>query len=100
MGSSPGWLVFCLMLSPGLGAHRYVSTVRTFNLSRAVGSTRTHSRNNVLRVELDSHAETCVVGQHALLIHKHPKVVIVSGFNPSQPPRKAKVVDAAVRYTC
>jgi len=25
---------------------------------------------------------------------------MVSGFEPSQPPRKAKVVDAAVRYTC
>jgi hypothetical protein len=25
---------------------------------------------------------------------------MVSGFDPSQPPRKAKVVDAAVRYTC
>ena len=66
-------------------------------MSRAVGSTR--SQNNVLRVELDAHADTCAVGRHALLVHEHPKVVMVSGFDPSQPPRKAKVVDAAVRYT-
>ena len=84
--------------SLGLGAHQYVSTVRTYNLSWAVGSTRSH--NNVLRVELDSLADTCIVGQHALLAHKHPKVVMVSGFDPSQLPRKAKVVDTAVWYTC
>jgi hypothetical protein len=41
----------------------------------------------------------CVVGWHALLIHEHPKVVMVSGFDPTQLPRKAKVVDAAVGYT-
>ena len=70
--------------SQQLGAHRYVSTVRTFKMSRAVGSTR--SPNNVLRVELDAHADTCAVGRHALLVHEHPKVVIVSGFDPSQLP--------------
>ena len=81
-----------------MGTHRYVSTVRTFNMPRAVGSTRSH--NNVLRVELDSHAGTCIVGQLALLVHEHPKVVMVSGFDPSQLPQKAKVVDAAVWFTC
>ncbi len=50
------------------------------NLSCAIGSAC--SCNNVLRVELDSHADTCIVGQHTLLIHKHPKVVMVSGFDP------------------
>jgi len=66
-------------------------------LPRAIGSTR--SRCNVLRVELDSHADTCVVGHHALVIHEDPKVVMVSGFDPSQPARKATVVDAAIKYT-
>ena len=72
-------------------------SVRTICLPRAIGSTR--SRCNVLRVELDSHADTCVVGRHALIIHEHPKVVMVSGFDPSQPARKATVVDAAIKYT-
>ena len=40
------------------------------------------------------------MGWHTLLIHQHPKVVMVSGFDPSQLPQKAKVVDAAIRYTC
>jgi len=68
--------------SPVLGAYQYVSTVWTLNLSCAIGSTR--SRNNVLTVELDSHADTCVVDRHALLVHEHPKVVMVSDFDPSQ----------------
>ena len=49
-------------------------------LLRTIGIT--HSLN-VLRAELDSHADTCVVGQDALVIHEHDKVVMVSGFNPS-----------------
>ncbi len=46
--------------SPVLGAHQYVSTASTLNLSHAIGSTCSH--NNVLRVELDSHADTYIVG--------------------------------------
>ena len=68
--------------SPGIGIHQLVCMVRTLNLSRMISST--HSQNNVLRVELDSHADTCIECQHTLVIHKHPKVVMVSGFDPSQ----------------
>ena len=78
--------------------HRGVRVVRLIDLSRIVGSTR--SRLNSLRVELDSHADTCVVGKNALVIHEHPNIVMVSGFNPLQPPYQAKVVDAAIQYTC
>ena len=85
-------------LTSELEEHRDVRVVRLIDLSRSVGSTR--SRLNSLRVELDSHADTCVVGRNALVIHEHPHVVLVSDFDPSQPPRQAKVVDAAVRYTC
>ena len=53
------------------------------DFSRTVGSTRSHS--NTLRVELDFHADTCVVGKNALIIHDHPNVVMVSGFDPLQP---------------
>ena len=43
--------------------HRGVRVVRLIDLSHSVG--RTHSQPNCLRVELDSHADTCVVGQNA-----------------------------------
>ena len=86
----------CQFLSEEEGCHE-VCIVRMLDLSHAVGST--HSCCNTLRVEVDSHADTCVVGKNALVIHKHPNVVMVSGFDPSQLPRKAKEVDAAIRYT-
>ncbi|KAL7489061.1 hypothetical protein ACHAW6_014651 [Cyclotella cf. meneghiniana] len=38
-------------------------------------------------LELNSHADTCVVGRHALVVHKLDKEVM------------AKVIDAATRYT-
>ena len=69
----------CQFISATEG-HCEVCVVSMLDLSRAVGSTR--SRLNTLRVELDSHADTCVVGQNALVIHEHPNVVMVSGFDP------------------
>jgi hypothetical protein len=78
--------------------HLEVCFVRMLDLSRAIGSTS--SQLSTLRGELDSHADTCVVGKNALVIHEHPNVVMVSGFDPSQLPHQAKVVDAAIRYTC
>ena len=47
-------------LSSEVEAHRGVRVVRLIDLSRSVGST--HCQLNSLRVELDSHADTCVVG--------------------------------------
>ena len=54
--------------------------VTTFRVPRSVGSAR--SRNNSLKVELDSHADTCVVGRNVLIINEHTRVVNVSGFDP------------------
>ena len=55
------------------------------DVSHAIGSTR--SRYTPI-VELDSHADNCVVGKYALLIHEHPNVVMVSGFDPLLEPKK------------
>ena len=60
--------------------HRDVCVVCMLDLSRAIGSTC--SCLDTLRVELDSHADTCVVGKNSLVIHEHPNVVMVSGFDP------------------
>ena len=56
--------------SSGEDSHHEVCVVHLLDLSHAVSSTR--SCINTLRVELDSHADTCVVGKNALVIHKHP----------------------------
>ena len=69
----------CQFLS-ALEDHREVCVVRMLDLSHAVGGTLSHI--NALRVELDSHADTCVVDKNALVIHEHPNVVMVSGLTP------------------
>ena len=34
--------------------------------------------------DMDSHADTCVVGKNAIIVHKLDKQVNVTGFDPSQ----------------
>ena len=62
----------------------------------ACTSSTTHSQHNV---ELALHADSCVVGQNASIIHKHPNIVMVSAFHPLHPTRNTKVVNAAIWYT-
>jgi hypothetical protein len=72
--------------------------VTTFRAPCLVGSARSH--NDILKVDLDSHADTCLVGHNVLIINEHTRAVNVSGFDPSQPARSAKIVDCAVKYIC
>jgi hypothetical protein len=51
--------------------------------------------------ELDSHADTCVVGKHALIVHLLNKKVNVTGFDPT----RGRITDlnlvlAALAYDC
>ena len=49
------------------------------------------------RTELDGHADTCVVGDHAHIVHEHGRTVNVVGREGSaRKPKRLKVMDAAV----
>ena len=50
------------------------------------------------KVELDSHANTCVVGDNCLVIHDHNRPVNVYSYDTKDGHRSAKTVDAAVGY--
>ena len=50
------------------------------------------------KVELDSHTETCVVGDNCLVIHDHNRPVNVYSYNPEDGHRSAKTVDATLGY--
>ena len=53
------------------------------------------------RTELDSHADTCVVGKHCLVTHEYDRFVSVTGYDPSQGKVKdLKIVSAALAYDC
>ena len=51
-------------------------------------------------LELDSHADSPVVGSEALIIRTHDKTVKVNGFTKSLGTKTVDVVDAALAYEC
>ena len=50
------------------------------------------------KVELDSHANTGVVGDNCLEIHDHNRQVNVYSYDPKYGHRSAKTIDAPVGY--
>ena len=50
------------------------------------------------KVELDSHADTCAVGDNYSVIHDNDRPVNVYSYNPKAGHRSAKIVNAAVSY--
>ena len=47
--------------------------------------------------ELDTHADTCVVGRHAFIVEQQDRVVNVSGYNPTKlSVKNSGVVNAAI----
>ena len=54
------------------------------------------------RTDLDSHADTCVIGQHALIVHDFNRPVNGVGYDPSKGimTPNCLTVSAAVAYDC
>ena len=50
------------------------------------------------KVELDSHADTCVVGDNFLVIHDHNKAVNVYSYDPKDGHRRAMTFDTTVMH--
>ena len=50
------------------------------------------------KVELDSHADTCIVGDICLVILDHNRQVIVYSYDPKDDHKNFKTVDAIVGY--
>ena len=48
--------------------------------------------------ELDNHADTCVVGDNALITHDFDRPVLVSGYDKSVARMKARTVTAVLAY--
>ena len=51
------------------------------------------------KIELNSHADTCVVGDHCLILHDHNRPLNVYGYDPTAELKHACIVDAPVAYT-
>jgi hypothetical protein len=64
---------------------------------RALAALQDHGKG--LRSELESHADTCVIGKDSLIIHDFDRPVNVTGYDPNQPVAKAlRTVSAALAY--
>ena len=50
------------------------------------------------KVELDSYADTFVVGDYCLVVHNHNRPVNVYSYDPNDGHKSAKTVNAAVGY--
>ena len=49
-------------------------------------------------MELDSHADTCVVGKNAMIVYDHRRRVSVTGYDPKAGSISYRIVSAAVAY--
>ena len=56
------------------------------------------ANDNQSRVELDSHADTCVIGMNAMIIHDHRRRVSVTGYDPKAGSNLYRIVSAALAY--
>ena len=73
-----------------------VAVVRSFKLRRIIASTSLH--NQEARMELDTHADTTVLGHNCLLIHDFDKTVSVTGWDASAGATECRTVSGVVAY--
>ena len=71
---------------------RHVYAIRTVRVSTLL------SHGHESTTELDSHADTCVVGKHALILRDYERPVKVTGYDATQGTSTYKTVDAALAY--
>jgi hypothetical protein len=75
-------------------------TVKTIRLDdRRCSATKTNDSSYKTTLELDSHADTCVLGRHALIILDHNRPVTVMGYDESLGSKTYKTVSGVVAYT-
>jgi hypothetical protein len=77
-------------------------TVRTirFNIDDwRCSATKTNDPSYETTLELDSNANTCVLGRHALIILDHNRPVTVMGYDESLGSKTYRTVSGVVAYT-
>ena len=51
-----------------------------------------------VRIEVDSHADTCVIGSSGWVVYDHNITVCVNGYDDQQESQELKIVCAALAY--
>ena len=73
-----------------------VAVVCLFKLRQIIALTSLH--NQEARMELDTHADTTVLGRNCLLSHDFDKTVSVTGWDASAGATKCRTVSGVVAY--
>ena len=73
-----------------------VAVVRSIKIGRIVASTSLHNQES--RMELDTYANTTVLGRHCLLILDFNKTVSVTGWDASAGATECRTVSGVVAY--
>eukprot|EP00934_Nitzschia_sp_Nitz4_P008127 Nitzschia sp. Nitz4//scaffold260_size33533//228//6137//NITZ4_007876-RA/size33533-snap-gene-0.41-mRNA-1//-1//CDS//3329544674//8117//frame0 len=71
---------------------RNVSAIRTINLSHVNISKKESC------TELDTHADTCIVGANVMIVADHGRPVTVTSYDSKAGPKTYRTVDAAIAY--
>ena len=75
-------------------------TTRYVNLTPGIRLSSLACNANETSLELDSHADTCVVGEKALIIADYCRPVTVHAYDKELGERTYRTVSAVVGYTC
>ncbi len=65
---------------------------------QTVKSTCSQSNHSRISVELDAHADTCVVGSNVLVVHDHEHFIDIYGFDKEIRHSNACTIDATIVY--
>jgi hypothetical protein len=78
-----------------------VDQTRTIDQTRTLTDISSNLDNQLREttLELDSHADTCVLGRDALILLNFNRPVTVQGYDPAQGTAKYDVVSGVVSYT-
>ena len=78
-----------------------ITSVASTRYSLVISSNSTSLQITQHRTELDSHADTCTVGQNTLITHVHNRHVNVHAYDPSLGSQQnMNIVNVAVAYDC
>ena len=75
-------------------------TTRFVNLTPGIRLSSLACNANETSLELDSHADTCVIGEKALIIADYCRPVTVHAYDKELGERTYRTVSAVVGYTC
>ena len=78
-------------------SRRAIQVVRSARHT-SIASFRSNDESVETQTELDSHADTCVLGANVLITHDLERPVDVTGYNPSDGSKVFKTVSGALGY--